>query len=296
MPLESHEPAEAPTAQIPARSRSQAMDWSLVLASQGIEHAVERPAEAGWGLRLAGTDYERALAVIRQYQRENRHWPWRKAIPHSGEIFDWGVVGWVLLNVMFYYVSDRHPDWRNAALMDGGALAHGEWWRLFTATLLHADFAHLTANALFGFVLLGLAMGRLGTGIGLLATLLAGAVGNLTSWWVRGDQFHGLGASGVVMGALGLVTVQSFALLQKHPRAGRIILVGLAGGAMLFTLLGLSPEADVVAHFGGFLAGIVFGFLLSPPQLRRRTINIAAGILFAALILWTWKLAISHAT
>lgn len=295
MPLETHEPAESPTARIPARSRSQAMDWSLVLASQGIEHVVEPQDQSGWGLRVAGTEHELALAAIRQYQSENRHWPWRKAIPHSGEVFDWGVIGWVLLNVTFYYVSNRQPGWRSAGIMDGAAVAHGEWWRLFTATLLHADFAHLAANALFGFVLLGLAMGRHGTGVGLLATLLAGAAGNLTSWWAHGNQFHGLGASGVVMGALGLVTVQSFALLQKNPRAGKIIVAGLAGGVMLFALLGLSPEADVVAHFGGFLAGIGFGFLLSPPLLRRPSVNLSAGILFAALVVWSWKLAIGHA-
>src|ERR1035437_10950698 len=121
--------------QIPALTRRQAMDWSLVLASQGIEHII------------------------------------------------------------------------------GAALAHGEWWRLFTATWLHADLAHLAMNMVFGFLFLGLVMGRYGPGVGLLAAYLAGVGGNLAAWLVYGENHRGLGASGVVMGALGLLTIQSVSLL-----------------------------------------------------------------------------------
>jgi rhomboid protease GluP len=295
MHSETHAQAGSPSVRIPARSRPQAMDWSLVLASQGIEHAVDHLEEAGWGLLIAAQDHQAALAAIHQYRLENRHWPWRKAIPRSGEVFDWGVSVWVLLTMVFFWWSDRYSRMREAGIMDGTALAHGEWWRLFTATLLHADLAHLAANALFGFLLIGLAMGRHGTGVGLLAAFLAGVAGNLASWFMHGKQFQGLGASGVVMGALGLVAVQSFALLQKHPRSIKIILGGIAGGLMLFVLLGLSSGTDVAAHFGGFVAGIALGFLLASPLLRRPIINLAAGLAFAALIIWTWNLALEHA-
>ena len=44
---------------IPARSRREVMDWSLVLASQEIEAMIVR-TEAGWGLAVEERDYERA--------------------------------------------------------------------------------------------------------------------------------------------------------------------------------------------------------------------------------------------
>jgi len=271
------------------------MDWSLVLASQGLEHVIEHSDQSGWELLVTERDFEAARTAIEQYRRENRLWPWRKQISTTGEIFDGSVVAWVLLTVVFYWLSDTRVRLRNSGMMDGTAVALGEWWRLFTATLLHADLAHLAANALFGFIFIGLAMGRYGTGVGLLAAFIAGVCGNLASWFVRGNTFHGLGASGVVMGALGLVAVQSIAHLRLNPRAMKIIVGGIAGGVMLFTLLGLSPGTDVVAHLGGFLAGIALGFLLAPIKSARSSIaNLAAGLLLAALILATWALALRH--
>ena len=72
---------EPATARIAVRSRRQAMDWSLVLVSQGIESAIEYSEEgAGWGLVVASPDYSRALGAIRLYRLENRRWPWRRRL------------------------------------------------------------------------------------------------------------------------------------------------------------------------------------------------------------------------
>jgi rhomboid protease GluP len=286
--------ASAPTERIVARSQRQTMDWSLVLASQGIEHDIEHTPESVWALVVAPTDHESALAAIRQYRVENRRWPWRQPISKSGVVFDWGSAAWVLLTLVFYWLSDTHPDLREAGIMNGTAVAHGEWWRLFTATLLHADLAHLATNAIFAFILLGLAMGRYGTGVGLLAALLTGAGGNVASWLVHGDAQLSLGASGMVMGALGLVAVQSFAWLRHHPRPLKFALGGVVGGMMLFVLLGLTPGTDIVAHFGGFVAGLGLGALLTLAARLTKSpaVNLMAGLLFTTLVLGTWLQAL----
>lgn len=288
------DPPVHPVARIAARSQRQAMDWSLVLASQGIEHILDHVEETGWALLVAAADHAPALAAIRQYRVENRRWPWQRTIPKTGGVFDWFAVAWVSLTVVLYWLSDQRPVFKDAGMMDGAAVAGGQWWRLVTATLLHADLAHLAANAGFGFVLLGLAMGRYGTGVGLLAALLAGVGGNVVSWLAHGASFHGLGASGVVMGALGLITVPAFHELPKMVQPRKLLLGGLAAGVMLFVLLGVSPGTDVVAHFGGFLGGIGLGFMLT---LDRRAVagpvaNLAAALIFAGLIIWTWWLAL----
>lgn len=290
-------PSPVPTtAHIPARTHRQAMDWSLVLASQGIEHVIERTEDGGWALACGTPDNERALAVIRLYRLENRRWPWRRTFSKTGAVFDWAGSAWVLLTLVFFWLSNTRSELRVLGMTDGKALAQGEWWRLFTAPLLHADLAHLAMNAVFGFLLLGLAMGRFGTGIGLLAAFLAGVGGNVAAWIVHGENYRGLGASGVVMGALGLLAVQSLALLRQDPKALKLVIGGVVGGVMLFVLLGLSPEprTDVVAHLGGFVAGLVLGTALAPiPKLAQRSLlNLTAGFLFTAVVVLTWTLAL----
>jgi len=281
---------------LPARSRGQAMDWSLVLASQGIEHAIASPDEAGWGLFVAESDQAAALLAIRLYRRDNRRWQWRRTFSTNGAIFDGVGLVWVALTMVFYWLSATRAGFREAGILDGAAVAAGEWWRLFTATLLHADGMHLATNALFGFILLGFAAGCYGTGVGLLAAFLAGVGGNLASWALHGNSMQGLGASGVVMGALGLVTIHALAHVRKFPDASKLLFGGLAGGLMLFTLLGLSPGTDVIAHLGGFVAGIALGALLAllPPSAAAiaSRIDLAAGLGFTALVLWTWARAL----
>ncbi len=291
------EPPPPPARRISARTRRNAVDWSLVLASQGIEHVIEQTEEAGWTLVVAAQDYEAALAAIRQYRVENLRWLWRRPIFKPGLFFDWGSAAWVLLTFVFFWLSESRADLRSVGMMDGAALAHGEWWRLFTATLLHADLAHLAMNAVFGFILLGLAMGHYGAGAGLLVAYLAGVGGNVAPWLVYGESHRGLGASGVVMGALGLLAAHSFALLRQNPNAIKFVLGGIGGGVMLFVLLGLSPGTDVVAHGGGFVAGLLLGALLAlVPQIAPRPlVNLVAGFLFAALVIVTWALALTRA-
>jgi rhomboid protease GluP len=296
MALDPVPPATPPAARLRARTRRQAMDWSLVLASQGIEHGLEHTEATGWALVVAATEAERARAVIRQYQRENPRWPWRRTVFQPDVLFDGASAAWVLLTLVFYWLETARAGVRAWGVMDGAAVGRGEWWRLFTATLLHADLAHLATNAAFGFVLLGLAMGRFGTGAGLLAAYLAGGAGNVAAWLVYGDAHRGLGASGVVMGALGLLTVPSAALLRNHPRAWKLAMSGAAGGGLLFVLLALNPEADVVAHLGGFVAGSLFGaglaLVFRLPQ--RRWVHLAAGLIFTMLVILTWLLALTR--
>ena len=279
---------------IPTRTRQRAMDWSLVLASQGIEAVIQNDPETGWHLTVPTADGERARSAIEQYRVENRRWPWRQPVLQGRALFDWASVLWVLLTAMFFGFNSSARDFRLIGVMDSAAVAHGDWWRFFTAEVLHADLLHFATNAVFGLILLGLAMGRYGTGVGLLAAYLAGATGNGLSWLLHGETHRTLGASGVVMGALGLLAPQSISLLKGNPRAFRLALGGLAGGIMLFVLLGLGPGTDVAAHFGGFATGVFIGFWLAliPRLAQRGSVNLLAGISLALLVIWPWLMAL----
>jgi rhomboid protease GluP len=288
--------AEMMTSRIPARSRREAMDWSLVLVSQGIETTIDSDEISGWGLTVPENDYQRALRVLEQYRAENRRWPWRQKISRRGILFDWGSLGWALLISFFFWIQTHGTaGFQNAGLMDAASVSHGQWWRLFTAVFLHADLGHLAMNASIGLLLLGLTMGNFGTGIGLLAAYLAGVGGNVATWLIFAEGHRSLGASGMVMGCVGLLAAQSISSRSKNPHAVKYAVSGIIGGIMLFTLLGLSPGSDVLAHLGGFITGLAIGIPLSfaPNLARNLAANVFAGLLFSLLVILPWWLALS---
>jgi membrane associated rhomboid family serine protease len=195
-----------------------------------------------------------------------------------------------MLISLFFWLDSR-MDLRAGGILDSALMAKGQWWRLFTAVWLHADISHLATNATFGFILLGLALGRFGTGTGLLAAYLAGAVGNLCPWLIGLGAHRSLGASGMVMGALGLLAAQSLALGRNAPPAFRV--ASVLAGTMLFALLGLSPGTDVLAHLGGFAGGLVLGAVLVrfPASAGGTKVNLLCGLAFTCLVLLPWWLA-----
>lgn len=284
--------AEMMTARIPTRSRREAMDWSLVLVSQDIDTTIEFNEESGWALVIPEPELERARSILQQYRRENRRPPWRREI--SGVLFDWGSLAWVVLISFFFWIQTHtSPRFEVAGLMDAAAVSHGEWWRLFTAIFLHANIGHLAMNASIGVVLLGLTMGNFGTGFGLLAAYFAGVGGNLATWLIHSGDYRSLGASGMVMGCLGLLAIQSISPKDGHPVALKHALSGILAGAMLFVLFGLDPGSDVLAHLGGFVSGLVLGIILRliPRLTQSSRANIFAGLVFCFLVVLPWWLA-----
>ena len=124
--------------------------------------------------------------------------------------------------------------------------------------------------------------------------LLAGTLGNVATLAFSLGPHQSLGASGLIMGALGLLAAQWLALRRSTPMARRLALAGVAGGVMLFALLGLSPGTDVVAHAGGFAGGLLVGVGVAHRlNLARHALtNLLAGLAAAALVMSTWWLAL----
>ncbi len=288
---------ETTLAVIRAGSKSEAMDWSLVLASQEIEAIIEYvPEGEGWILLVPPEAYRRSLAAIRQYRIENRHWGWRQPVEWSGLLFHWGALFWCWILVLFYWMAvTLGSSFEGAGLMDNVLAKRGEWWRLFTAVSLHKDVGHLASNVSAGIIVLGFAMARYGAGKALLAAFLAGVGGNIAGLTIRTDPYQGLGASGMVMGALGLLAVQSAGSLRSSPHALRRASVGILAGFLLFVLQGLNPASDVLAHTGGFVTGLALGGLLVllPEHLQtNKMLDRTAGAAAIALLAFAWGLAL----
>lgn len=292
------EPTQVPAGcqWLPAATQRRALDWSLVLASQGIQVSIEHGATAGWGLVVLEAEAEPARRAIALYEKENAHWPWQKPILDHRAVFDWAATLWLAAICLAYQLQSSWPRFYDAGVLDRVAVAHGQWWRCLTAEFLHGDVVHLASNAAFGMILLGLAMGRFGSGIGLLAAFLAGAVGNVFSWVVMPEPHHSLGASGLVMGALGLLAAPVMGESLSPTRRWKTMLGSLVAGLMLFVLLGLHPGSDMAAHFGGFGAGAIFGLILArfPSLPRRAGANSLASVVFLGMVGIAWWLALRN--
>jgi membrane associated rhomboid family serine protease len=287
-------------ARIPAHSQRQAMDWSLVLASQGIEAVIEQSPETGaWGLLVEPEQFVAALDSIRQYRLENRRWAWRTHLTSTGLVFHWGVLLWCWVLILFHWLGEAFGGRLEfLGTMNDRVPATGQWWRLFTAITLHADVGHLASNVATGLVVMGLAMARFGPGQALLAALLAGAMGNAAGLALRTEHYVGLGASGMVMGGLGLLTAQSLVLLRAPRPAWRPMVAGAAGGVMLFVLVGLNPAGDVLAHAFGFGSGLLLGgglVWLPERWTRNRWLDRAAGAVATLITVGAWTMAVAAA-
>ena len=275
------------------------MDWSLALASQGIEVAIDhQPDGLGWVLLVEPSQQTAALATIRQYRLENRGWALKRRLRDLGVTFHWGALAWCWVLICVHWLSGASGDGlEGIGSMTSAVRESGQWWRLVTATTLHADAGHLAANVSTGIVALGLAMGRYGAGWALLATLAAGALGNLAGLVFHPSPYQGLGASGVVMGALGLLAVQSLGAWRHPGAARRSVLAGVIAGTLLFVLFGLSPRSDVVAHAGGFLGGLGCGIglnLLPPNWGRGSRPDRLAGAAAVLIATGCWSLALAY--
>ena len=279
---------------IECQSQAQALDWSLVLISQGIESVPKRREEEdAWVLEIAEENHARASETIAAYERENAR-VWRHELKWTGLLFDARAAIWFGAIALFYFLTlDSRIDFKGAGMVDRNYVLNGEWWRLFTAVTLHADVAHLTANVTTGIVFLGLAMGCHGAGTALLLSLCGGALGNVASLALHDAPFRSLGASGMVMSALGLLTAHSL-MFSRHEKRAVWIGRGVIASCLLVVLLGLSPESDVLAHLGGFVAGIALGILAVRHRniFARRWFNALSVIICAALVVIVWLLAL----
>lgn len=278
---------DAPPVLIRARSEQQAMDWSLVLVSQGIACGIGRdPGSGKWQVEVPAGEHPRALETLRLFNRESRRSRWEHPLPDSELNFHAGVLLWVLA-LSLVHAAGAHLS---GGTFEFAAAARGEWWRALTAVWLHADLAHLASNAMMGTLFLGLAMARYGAGIASLTGLLGGAGANLLALRFRLDHpGYGLGASGMVMAALGMMAVQALPLWRHGRRGTRVVLAGLAGGSFLFIQLGTSLTSDVLAHAGGFVIGIVLGGAWSLlPERWMSAANRWAWVVFWPLVLTAW--------
>jgi membrane associated rhomboid family serine protease len=214
----------------------------------------------------------------------------RVSIPYAGAYVTRALVA---LNVGVYLAelangsginADRGYFFENGALY-GPFVAHGDWWRLFTAMFLHYGPIHLGLNMLalywFGTVVEG-AIGHVRFLVLYLVAGLAGSAGAL----LLTPNTPTVGASGAIFGILGaLLILEWMATGSFAGPAMTMIVVNLA-----FTFLA-SSSISVGGHLGGLAAGIVGMLALARLRAyRSQYLGVAAvvliGVLSVAIAYW----------
>ncbi len=136
----------------------------------------------------------------------------------------------------------------------------GEYWRLFTSTLLHADLVHFAHNAFFFAGLAGLLTTYFGVWVFPVLSIFAGAAINLVALWWYPPEVHLVGVSGVIY-FMASFWLTNYLLIERRQK---IIVRFLHAGAV--SLIFLFPqvfEAQVsyLAHGLGFVFGVPAGLL-----------------------------------
>lgn len=154
-----------------------------------------------------------------------------------------------------------------ALQLDKSAVAAGEYWRLWTVTLLHGSLIHLGFN-MYALYLVGPIVERwYGSARFLLFYLACAAAGSVASF-VFGGDVPSVGASGAVFGLFGLVLVAG---RLHHPvdRGSRMLVRQLGMLIVINVAFGFAfPGIDNAAHLGGLAAGMFLGAVVPPTAVQ----------------------------
>jgi len=282
-------------------SPEKAREWMTVLSAAGMEYRVSRFVNE-WTLHIASDERVIATEEIAAYEAANLDWP--PAILHDEEFPEehesWAP-GLAAIIPLAWYLWLGPYDGSNPVLAAGANLSErfmaGEWWRVITALTLHSGIVHLSGNLLC-LVLAGTVVCRaFGGGIGLLAILASGILGNVATAWLFPSFVPSVGASTACFGAIGCLCSHRAVLHWR--RYGRFFSiwnrtwVPIAAGLALLGILGSGPNSDLAAHVLGFASGLLITIPLARIDTHRVPEWSQMGMQMIALlvILVAWQFA-----
>jgi rhomboid protease GluP len=176
----------------------------------------------------------------------------------------------IAVNVLVYLVMaavSRHLIFfDNATMISAGASVTApdviaSHWRWVTAAFVHANLLHIFMNMWVLGQIGAISEKALGRGLFAATYLVTGFLGNVLSSVLAQGPTVSVGASGAIMGLIGMAA--TFAWRSGQKRAARALAFNI-----LFVLgVGLSLSArgvhlvDNAAHIGGLVAGAVVGLI-----------------------------------
>jgi rhomboid protease GluP len=142
----------------------------------------------------------------------------------------------------------------------------GEWWRIVTPVFLHGGILHFFFNSYVLLQLGPVVEDELGTERFWVLYLLCGIAGSAASQFAR--PVNTVGASGALMGMMGLLLVHGWRTGGARGEALRQSMLRFAVYILIFSLL--VRDIDHLNHAGGFLCGATAGLFVPGGGFRSR--------------------------
>ncbi len=169
-------------------------------------------------------------------------------------------------------------DWSNQFGLSGyldasGQLVFGqrEFWRLWTATLVHSDLKHLLSNLFMFFILGWFLFGYFGSVLFPLSAFVAGGILNAVILQTYDPHVTLIGASGIVFYLGGVWLALYFFIQRQLSLFQRVLRTGGVALALFMPSEVFDPAISYRTHFLGLFVGAIVGtiyFVLHKKRLR----------------------------
>lgn len=278
--------------------------YSLVLSAVNIPHRIKTDAINNFELHIPAPFKERALYEIGSYVQENKNWP-APAPPVSTFSPSFKAMSFLVIGALVFIYSmsgDWHPDstwFKKGAGNSTAILQAGEYYRLITALMLHADIVHLMGNCFLGGFLLHFYFKIIGNGLGLFTMLTTATLANYINVLAHGPGHNFVGFSTAVFSIIGILCTSGYS--KSTSSFNLHLFMPVMAGVALLALLGTGgARTDLGAHFFGFVTGMVSGLLLRTNRaktIRNSTVKQIILTIIACSVTWIcWTRAFSHTT
>ena len=178
----------------------------------------------------------------------------------------------IIINVIIYFILEFMGNTESVNfMMQYGAIypplitENGEYWRFFTATLMHFGFEHLLNN----IVMLGAAgpileraIGKIKYGILYFFEGIGGCILSYLQMMQSGEYAVAAGASGSIFGIVGAL---AWILIIHKGRYKNLTGRGMIIMIVISLYYGVSTgDVDNWGHIGGFLMGFLLSIIFYP--------------------------------
>lgn len=186
-------------------------------------------------------------------------------------------------------------------------IAHGEYWRFLTCTLLHGNILHLFLN-LAAIHIFAIEVESIYGSLRYLMIYLASSWGAGLASFIFSPGLA-IGASGAVFGIIGSLVIFFYRQREKIPGAN-LKFRAMYTLTIINLLLGLMiPHVDNAGHMGGLLAGLISAWFIAPEYTLKKieeedilrvvqkpdTSRVISGLVLVITILfWLTKFAIER--